>query len=661
MLRAATVASVVCIAVQLLYAQPDVPDGQTPPRPACSAKSLAFAGKSLAFTGRPVDDNFDVTYYRLNLTISSFTPVLRGSVTMTARSSIDSLTSIILDLAGIMTVDSVLMQGRSTGAAQLPGDIVEILLDRAYRLGELFTVVVYYHGTPQATGFGSYAYSSHDNTLWVWTLSEPYGASDWWPCKDHPSDKADSVDIWVTCDSSLKVGSNGRLAGIIDNGDGTRTTLWAERYPIATYLVSIALTNYADFSEWFRYSPTDSMQVLNYVIPEHLVQAQAQLPKVVDMLRIYSETYGLYPFIKEKYGHSEFNTPSAMEHQTMTSTVTFDEITIAHELAHQWFGDLITCANWSNLWLNEGFATYNEAVYLQAEYGGNAYATLMDATLTDALHAQGTLFVQDTASVGDLFASSRVYSKGASVLHMLRHVLGDSVFFQCMRNYVADPQLRYNVATTEDFKSVCEATSGRDLSWFFSEWVYGEKYPQYFYQWSAGQAGDGYDVTLSLSQVTNTTNPSYFTMPIDVKLSGAGWDTTVVVLNNARQQVFTIPVPRRPTQLVLDPDRWILCEIPGPFAVLPRTFSLGQNYPNPFNPKTTIPFDVPTRSRVSVRIYDLLGRPVATLVDGNEEPGTHSTTWSGRSDSGIPVASGVYICRMVAGTFSATSRILLVR
>ncbi|MEK9137218.1 MAG: M1 family aminopeptidase, partial [Bacteroidota bacterium] len=298
------------------------------------------------------DSNINITYYKLDLTITSSPNYLRGIVTVKALSTVNGLSSITLDLMNALTVDSVKMAGARVQFVQHP-TTVSIELNRSYGYGEMVVLDVYYRGVPVSTGFGSFEFGSHAGTPWVWTLSEPYGAKDWWPCKDTPLDKADSVDIWVTCNASFKVGSNGKLVAVIDNGNGTKTHRWAERYPISTYLVSIALTNYAEFSNWFRYSPTDSMQVLNYVLPEHLATALDSLPKTVEVLGIFSNLFGLYPFINEKYGHAEFGRGGAMEHQTMTSTVAFTEYLIVHELAHQWFGDLITCANWPNIWLNE--------------------------------------------------------------------------------------------------------------------------------------------------------------------------------------------------------------------------------------------------------------------------------------------------------------------
>jgi aminopeptidase N len=602
----------------------------------------------------------DVHWYGLNLTISTPSPFLTGRVTVRATSLVDTLTTFVLDLSGGMTVDSVLVGARRSPPIRYPSAL-GIVLDRTYRQGETVTADIFYRGIPPTTGFGSFVFSSHAGTPWVWSLSEPYGARDWWPCKDHPIDKADSVDITVTVDAAFKVGSNGRLVSITDNGDGTRTHHWVERYPIATYLVSVTVTNFVEFSNWFRYSPLDSMQILNYVLPEDLSAALASLPKTPDMLRVFTSAYGQYPFIREKYGHTEFGSGGAMEHQTMTSTTTFEENTIAHELAHQWFGDLITCASWSDLWLNEGFATYSEAVFNEATYGTPQYHAYMALRMESARNAVGSLYVQDTTTVRNLFAVTRVYSKGASVLHMLRHVLGDTLFFRSLRAYVADPRFRYGTATTTDFQGVCERTSGISLGYFFNEWVFGEGYPTYRPTFVARRDSAGYSVDLTLGQFTNTSNPRFFTMPVDLRFSGSGLDTTVSVFHEANSQVFSFHFPVKPDRVDVDPQNWILKDITPPDVLIPTVAELRQNYPNPFNAGTRIEFSLPKRERVTLSIFSILGQLVVTLIDGQMEPGPHSLLWDGMRADGYAAPSGAYFYRLATGSSSVTRKMIVLR
>lgn len=548
---------VACAGATAVYGQPHLPSCESSREALTKSDARRYTALKEALLKPASDLNVDVTYYKLDLAITNSPNYLRGVVTMNALSVVDSLATVTLDLMNTMTVDSVKTGGVKQFFAQQPSTVT-VTLGRTYDIGELIALDIYYQGVPGSSGSGGFTFTTHGTTPWMFTLSQPYGAKDWWPCKDHPSDKADSVDIWVTVGSAFKVGSNGKLVAVIDNGNGTKTHRWEERYPISTYLVSLAITNYAEFTNWFKYSPTDSMPVLNYVLPEHFSTALASLPKTVDMLRIYSDLFGLYPFINEKYGHCEFAWGGGMEHQTMTSLGGFDEGLVSHELAHMWFGDMITCANWHHLWLNEGFATYSTGLYYERRNGQAALSQYVNELMIFAKGASGSLYLADTSSPVNMFNWNRVYAKGATVLHMLRHVLGDSVFFASIRTYAADPRLRFGVATTEDLKQACELVSGKQLGYFFDEWVYGAGYPDYTGLWKADSIGSGYQVTLRILQTLCGGSSGFFTMPIDVRLSAGDWDTTVTVMNTSGDQYHTMVVSHNPTTLQLDPEDWTL-------------------------------------------------------------------------------------------------------
>jgi len=594
---------------------------------------------------------FDVTYYNLNLSINTDPQYISGVVTVEGVCGQNPDTTLVLDLMNGLHIDSIRVNGAGSTFHQ-ETSWFRIDLGYLFSPGDKLTVKIFYGGIPGNSGFGSFAFDSHSGIPWIWSLSEPYGARDWWPCKDHPSDKADSADIIVTCDSLFKVGSNGKLILVKDNGDGTKTHHWQERYPIATYLISVAITNYEQFSNWFHYSPTDSMEVLNYVLPEHLTTAMENLPLTIGMLKIFSDLFGLYPFINEKYGHSDFKRGGAMEHQTMTSTTTYSETVIAHELAHQWFGDMITCRTWPDLWLNEGFAQYSTALYLEKKYGVSAYWNYMRNQLSNARLAVGSVYVKDTAVVRDLFDGRLVYSKGASVLHMLRHVLGDTVFFNSMYEYANHSSLKYGTAETKDFRSVCENVSVKDLGYFFDEWIYGENFPHYTFNWKIDNAQNDNVVSVSIAQTADRINPAFFTMPIDIKLIGEGWDTTVTVFNNSSEQIFYIPVSHTITEVQFDPGEWILRNI---LEEIYPDLSLSQNYPNPFKVSTRIDYRVPNRTRVKLVVYNILGQEVVTLCDEVKTMGNYTAFWNA---GGFP--AGIYFYRLQTSNKQVTGKMVLI-
>jgi aminopeptidase N len=617
-------------------------------------KTLAYQKRSFRETETAASPWFDVTYYRLALNVFTQSNSLKGKVTITGICR-DSARILTLDLVNQMHVDSVLINGLAKAFDQ-NSDWFDISLSRLYQSGEILSVDVFYEGNPSTTGFGSFVFDSHSGVPWVHSLSEPYGAKDWWPCKNDPSDKADSADIIVTCDSTLKVGSEGTLVSVVNNGNGTSTHHWKERYPIASYLISVAITNYVQFSNWFLYSATDSMEVLNYVLPEHDSTALQSLPRVVNMLAIYSNLFGLYPFIKEKYGHAEISGGSSMEHQTMTSITTFNEDVLSHELAHQWFGDMITCRTWADLWLNEGFAQYCSALYREQRYGVESYWTYMNTQIDQAKLSQGAIGIPDTSSVSALFNSARIYSKGATVLHMLRHVLGDSIFFHSLYAYANNPTLKYSTATIRDFQSVCETVSEKSLAFFFQEWLYGDRFPDYSYSWRWKSSGDSAVIILNIKQTTIGTTPSFYTMPIDIRITAVGIDTTISVFNDAQQQTFTIKCLAKPSAVLLDPEGWILKFSSSESDQPPSTFMLEQNFPNPFNSTTTISYEIPSREQVVLKIYDILGREVATLVDSKQFAGFYEYQWNPQN-----MTSGIYFYRLSAGSVQMQRKMVLLK
>jgi aminopeptidase N len=504
---------------------------------------------------RPATANqqqYDARWYGLNLTFTPATSTVSGTVTVVATVVSGPLTSLDLDLAANMTVDAVAVVNPIEALATTfsrSGDVLTVALERPYTAGQRVSVAVTYHGNPTAAGY--FGFQTVNSRQLIWSLSEAYGARTWWPCKDAPEDKADSVEVRFTMASGLTAVSNGTLASRTVNG-ANATTVWRERYPIATYLVSIAAYPYTVTTDWYRPSPTDSMPIQFNNYPESVAGAAAVQAKVKDMIAAFAARYGEYPFLAERYGHAQFQFGGGMEHQTCTSLGVFDQWVVAHELAHQWWGDLVTCRDFHHIWVNEGFATYGEALWAEATGGDSAYHA--DINL-NRYFGSGSIYVPDATDENRVFDSNLSYNKGSWVLHMLRHVLGDTVFFQALRQY--GTTWGYQSATTEDFRDVCEAVSGRNLDDFFQQWIYGEYYPVYRPAWTAASAGGGWDVTLTLQQ-TQTLTGTVFHMPVDVAITTASGTTTFVVEDSLASQVFVLHVTDQPTRLAIDPDDWIL-------------------------------------------------------------------------------------------------------
>lgn len=627
----------------------------------------------------PGDSNIDVTYYKLDLTVTINPNYLSGIITVKARPAKSPINTFYLDLVNALHVTSVILTGINLNFSQPQNsNQLVINLDRAYSLGEEFSVAITYGGIPTSgSGFISQAsFSFRDSTAAFYktvvsSLSEPYGARDWWPSKDTPADKVDSSDVWITADKFFVSVSNGSLVGTVDNSDGTRTYKWKNHYPIANYLISIAMTNYQTINDQFEYESEKFLPVIHYCYPERIDNTRRNaVAKTIDMLKIYSEKFGHYPYLKEKYGHAEFAWGGGMEHQTITSMgggAMNSENVIAHELAHQWFGDKVTCKDWQNIWLNEGFASYCECIYREAKYGTADFKNYVDNFMNNpnngAKKAVGTIYVQNISSESEIFNSARSYKKGAIVLHMLRGIVGNDKFFQIMHEYANEPGLAYNVATTEDFKLIAERVSGLDLKYFFDEWIYGENYPIYLAEWSYKSDVNGtYKISLKLTQTLNS-NPKFFTMPIQLAITTAQGTSKQTLINNSQIQTFELTVNGEPFSIQIDPDNWILKTISGIVFLgnddlLPGVYSLNQNYPNPFNNGTSIRYEIQTSVHVTLKIYDELGNFIKTIVDETKPKGKYEVKFDAQK---LNLSSGVYYYKLDTGNYTETRKMVFLK
>lgn len=606
----------------------------------------------------PGDASIDVKYYKLDLTPTYTPQYLTGRVTINLT-PVQNINAFYLELNGAFTIDTFSINGAAASYTR-SGTKLNISLDRTYLPQELISVYIVYKGVPPNTGFGSYNFGDHSGTPIIYTLSEPYGAPDWFPCKDTPSDKADSCDVWITCPNNYYAVSNGVLQEQIDKGDGTTLFKWKTKYPIAQYLIAFSLTNYTVFTNYFKYTDTDSMPVVHYVYPENFDYSKPMIDKTPWMLKVYSDAFGLYPFIKEKYGQAQFGWSGGMEHQTVSFIASFDEGLMVHEMAHQWFGDKITCRDWHNIWLNEGFATWCSAYYYGQTYGPSNYTSFINGCINSAKNAKGSIWVQDTTSVGSIFNSPRTYNKGAVVLHMLKGITGDSVFMNIMRSYINKPSLIYNTAVTEDFEAVADSVYGQNLGYFFNEWIYGVNYPKYNISWDYNlESGNIYKITLTINQTANT-NPVFFTMPVQVKVSTILGDTLLTFFNNMQSQQFVFNVAGKPINLVFDPNNVILktqtiTDVPD--DIIPKEFALKQNYPNPFNPSTKISYTIPIRSNVTLKVFDILGNEVAVIFSGIREAGFYTEEF--KISNLIP--SGIYFYSLSSGALNLTKKMTILK
>ncbi len=495
--------------------------------------------------------NIDVLYHRMNWYINPSISYIRGSVFTLFKTLADSVGEITFELDTAMTVDSVLYHGQPITFADSGAYLLNLYLPSVLANQTVDSVEVFYQGAPDVGGgFGSFIQSTHNGSPIIWTLSEPYGAKAWWPGENNLSDKIDSLDVYVHTQNGQRVASNGVLVSTI-NEPGGKVFHWKHRYPIATYLVAIAVTNYVAFS---NYAPISSgvVKILNYIYPEDSAQVATQTPDVITSIQLYSRLFIDYPFINEKYGHAQFGWGGGMEHQTMSFMGGFSHSLTAHELAHQWFGDMVTCASWHDIWLNEGFATYLTGLTYENMPGTPWWNRWKQQNSSYVMREPaGSVYCDDTTSVNRIFNSRLSYSKGAYVLHMLRWVCGDSAFFAGIRNYLLDSNLTYGYAHTSDLKAHLEASSGLNLTTFFNNWYYGQGYP--IYQVNTYQANAD-SISITLNQTTSDSSVSFFEMPVPIRLKGALLDTIVVLPNSFSGQQFSVKVNCFIDTVEFDPD-----------------------------------------------------------------------------------------------------------
>jgi aminopeptidase N len=504
-------------------------------------------------------DNIDVIFQHLTITADPALVQMNGNVITHFKSKIAVLNQISFDLDDTMHIDSIVHHYQLAQFSHT-NDLIQITLNKNVNLGETDAVTIYYHGDPTKSKNQGYFVEKHgrDSTLApiIWTLSQPYGAQDWWPCKNTLDDKIDSLDFTIICPKGNRAASNGLLASIDSSSTSTISYTWQHRYPVVTYLVAFAITNYAEYTDTVRFSDGRTLPVLNYVYPELLANAQSLSPAIVPMMQLFDSLFSNYPFEQEKYGHAQFGRGGGMEHQTMSFMSSFDYDLMAHELAHQWFGDKITCNSWQDIWLNEGFATYLTALcydFLKPDEWVNYIGKIK----TDVLKKNdGAVFVADTNNIGRIFDGRLTYDKGAMVLHMLRFTLGDAVFFLALKNYINQSNLVYSFSSTNSFKSGLESQSGKDLNDFFAQWFYGEGYPIFTVRWKK----NGTTQAIEISQQTSSPITNHFDISIPLLFKGDGFEKYALIEPNKQNSTYYIDLPGEATELSFDPYNQILAK-----------------------------------------------------------------------------------------------------
>lgn len=496
----------------------------------------------------------NVLHYNLNLDLYPADKIMKGTVIIKMETK--GLKSIDLNFYDNFEIKSVKLNG-SPVKYENKDTRFSILPDG--QIKDTSIVEVIYQGKPKSMGFGSFTFGEKDGKSFVYTMSEPVFASTWFPCNDIPSDKA-QFDIEITNDSAMVSVSNGKLVSVTTNG-ARRTYHWQTVYPLATYLAAIYSANYKNFNEEYVSASKIKMPITYYVTPEKIESAKKDFNIHTEAITVFSRLFGEYPFIKEKYGVAEFLwNKGALENQTITgigsvfiSGMGFQKDLLVHELAHSWWGNAVSPADWKDIWLNEGFANYSTALYYEMLTDKRALFSTMRTYF--ALFNKGTLYNPEADLFGRL-----IYDKGAWVMHMLRKEMGDSSFFKTLRTYFS--RYKYKSASTADFEKVCESVSGKNLNFFFKQWVYeGTGIILADYSYSVEKKNEKeYYIKMNINQTQS--GYTVYCFPLDIKFTAPDGSNTVKTFYISRKDAyFEINLPFSPESVIPDPEGWLLAKL----------------------------------------------------------------------------------------------------
>ncbi len=540
------------------------------------------------FTPREALTDTDLISNDLDIEVFPSTERITGSNTMRVRSMVDGLTQFTFMLRSNFTITSATLNGVTPVTATSVGSYGRrVTLDRPYNAGEEFTLRVAYDGIAVSRGFGSIEFQTQNGWPVVATLSEAYFAATWWPTKDgdfgQPGDNSDKATLRfaITAPSDLRSVANGLLESALPVAGGKTKYTWVTNYPMATYLAAFCTTRYNTWTVPFNYTDANgnpaSMPVEFNIYPNSdTASNRAAWEKSIPMLAVFGDLYGEYPFINEKYGIYQFPFGGGMEHQTNSGQGGFGESLTAHELGHQWWGDAITCRTWNDIWLNEGFATYSEALWEEFKPGSSGRTALHSAMSSRRpTNLGGSVYVYDASNMNRIFSSNYSYRKGAWVLHTLRKFVGEQQFFDILAEY----RSRYedSAATTDDFAQVVTDLTGRDMTDYFQAWVYQSGAPSFEYGLEETTINGQRYALVSIRQTAQTDwgLNGIFPSRLDVVASTSAGSASTSVLSAAPIVHAVVPIPAATTSIAIDPENWVLTDektlrtfVPGPPALV---------------------------------------------------------------------------------------------
>jgi aminopeptidase N len=548
---------------------------------------------------------YDVLHYLIDINLPMNARYLEGAVIVSARSTQDNLTMVDLHLLDL-DVDSLRVDGISATYTH-NYETLYVNLPQVYNQGDSFDIMIGYSGTCSGS-MGLYFYQYP--IPMAYTLGCPFCTRKWMPCYDRLWDKADNgVELYITVPDTFTACATGEYLGK-DVAGGYATYHWKHTYPIAPYLIHFSASIYTTYSDWFHPLTGDSVEIKYYFWIPDTIYAPTAFMLTTDMMYFYDSLYGPYPF--ERYGMDILYNfyYAGMEHQTMSSIYRtgftgYDYYLMAHEMAHMWWGDMVTCFGWVNVWLNEGFATYTDCLYRERREGHQAFINTMLSRRTAYFQAETShprpLY---DPSLSDLFGWGHDYCKASWVLHMIRYLCGnDNTWLDLMAAY--RDSFDYMNASTDDMNAVMNQVLGSDYDWFFDEWVYDMGYPIYSVQWGKQYEVPNWRLLLDVTQ-TQTLGPSVFHMPLPIGIDYPSGDTILTLTIDQSPQHSEFLLPAEPLSITIDPETWIIQQstVTGVQEIAPRESMI--KWCNTIGRTIQVELNDPTL----IKIFDIAGRMV---------------------------------------------------
>lgn len=526
----------------------------------CAHKQL----KSNRLTVEQIEETkkYDVHYYFLDVSLTNLVSDIAGTVEIHATAN-QILDSALLELFETFTITDIRVNSVSVSYNR---DAQMIRIPVNVNTSESFIIAIDYNGIPPTTGTnpmaGSGLTNMTDNDYNVQvtaSLSEPFSAYEWWPSKQYLGDKADSCAVYITVPNNCMAGSNGLLQNVVDLGNGSSRYEWKHNHPIAYYLISVAVAEYMEYNTYaYPIGSPAPVLIQNYIFnkPEVVVDWLNAIDSTALFMELFSALYGTYPFYDEKYGHCMAPIGGGMEHQTMTTQQNFGKNLTAHELAHQWFGNNVTCASWADIWVNEGFATYTQYLMLEHLHPYERAQQMQNYHNAAMQYFDGQVYVDDTLSAGRIFNYRLTYAKGAAIINTMRFVINnDYLFFQGLRNF--QNHFADSVATGLDVQAELENISGIDLTNVFQEWYYGEGYPTYNVKWNVS----GHDLSLEIAQYPSSFwQTPLFTNPLEISFTRENMSDTTIrfEVTDLVNQYYLQHIDKITGVAAIDPYNWVI-------------------------------------------------------------------------------------------------------